>query len=407
MGECIIAKTGMVPNTRTINGLPLSEDITINDTHIMAGNGVAFDTLRNVLTNCTIHTMSTQVNTDVINDPNYPYPYEVLVNASVSTSIGLVNNGNWWVVKYFRNSENTGYGIQLALNHVTGIMCVRAANGAAWGAWQTVYTTGNLNPGAIGAAAASHGHLDTEISASDGTIELSLRDILTNRVVKHLHRPGATVLNNPNYPYPYDASVANYDSPSIGLSGWWHIKYFRHIDSNGYGAQLALGLDTGNRMLFRTSNGTNWNPWQEVYHNGNLNPANYALANHTHDITALGGGKIISGSYTGQYQSYVYDGKNNYYAFTRFINLGVTPKAIIIMKKGYDTFHASGYDYVTGGLATINSPAKYINGSITREIITIGTNGFTVREESIPNGNWAIYLNLDTKDDFYNYIAFI
>lgn len=94
MGEYILTRTGMAPNTRTINGLPLLEDITINDTHIMAGNGVEFDTLRNVLTNCTVHTMGKQVNTDIINDPNYPYPYEVLANANVCTSIGLANNGN-------------------------------------------------------------------------------------------------------------------------------------------------------------------------------------------------------------------------------------------------------------------------------------------------------------------------
>lgn len=272
MGECIIAKTGMVPNTRKINGLPLSEDIILNDTNIMAGNGVNFDTLRSILTHNTVHTMGTQTNLDIVNDANYPYPYEILANADVSTAIGLANNGNWWIIKYFRNTENNGYGIQLALNHNTGIVCVRTATGGTWNAWQTIYTTGNLNPSAIGAAAANHTHTDEQISAYDGINSTSLRNILVNGSTKFLGRPGVTVLNNPNYPYPYEASVADYDSPSIGLGGgWWHIKYFRHIDNNGFGAQLALGLNIGNKMFFRTSNGTNWYPWQEVYHNGNLN----------------------------------------------------------------------------------------------------------------------------------------
>lgn len=116
----------------------------------------------------------------------------------------------------------------------------------------------NLLASDVGAAALNHTH---------------------NDLVKFLGRPGVTVLNNPNYAYPYDASVSNAEAPSIGLPAkWWHIKYFRHVDNNGFGAQIAIGLDAGNLMYFRTSNGTSWYSWQEIYHNGNADSIFYGKA---------------------------------------------------------------------------------------------------------------------------------
>lgn len=55
------------------------------------------------------------------------------------------------------------------------------------------------------------------------------------------------------------------DGSSLGLTGyWWHIIHARHKDNNGFNAQIALGLNAQNTMLFRTSAGTTWGAWQNV-----------------------------------------------------------------------------------------------------------------------------------------------
>ena len=389
MAEAILARSGMVPQTRTINGLPLSGDITLNDTRINAGNGVYFDTLRNILSNNTVHKYDTQTDTTILNDANYPYSYEALVNSSTAEQIGLVNNGNWYVVKYLRNTANNGYGIQLAFNHITGAIFIRSSTELVWNPWQTVYTSGNLNPGVIGAAAASHSHWDEEIQANNGVVVSSLRDILVSSTVKKIYRINDTgILNNPNYAYPYETSVADYNAANIGLPGglWWHIKYFRHDDNNGFGSQIAIGLNSGNRMLFRTSNGTNWYQWQEVYHSGNFDPSS--------------SGKTIQGSYVGENE---YEDNTTK---TRFINLGVTPKAVFVMMNG-TSIHDSNYNNL-GGMALQGIPCKTVANNVNYNIIEIVQNGFNVfTTMKRINTNWWLRINTNSLGNTYFYIAFI
>lgn len=70
-------------------------------------------------------------------------------------------------------------------------------------------------------------------------------------------------MNDPNYAWPYFASYHN--GPDIGLpTGWWHIAYWRHMDNNGFGAQLAIGLDQSMQMYLRTSIGTSWAAWAPI-----------------------------------------------------------------------------------------------------------------------------------------------
>lgn len=283
MAEAILARSGMVPQTRTINGLPLTDNIAINDTHISAWNGVVSGSLRNILSNCTIHR----------------------------------------------------YGIQ----------------------------------------------------------------------------PNADIVSNSNYPYAYEAVVPNY--VDIGLDRhWWHIKYFRHGNNDGYGAQLAISLDGGNKIYFRTSIGTGWQPWSVIYSSANLNPDTIgaAWANHTHDLAALGASRIILGTYTGQNES---NYNNDYAAFTRFINIGVTARAIMILNNGCYMGYSDSYGYIEGGFATPQNPLTHAFKKDTnyateyRDCLVVGTNGFTVREEFCRSGNWGTYIRLDTKNTLYQYIAFI
>lgn len=98
--------------------------------------------------------------------------------------------------------------------------------------------------------------------------------------VRVIARDDTTTFNNAAFGYPYVSSISN--GSSIGLpNGWFHLMYFRHFDGNGYGAQLAIGLDTGNIMLIRTSIGTTWNPWRPVtpqYGTNDLAAGSSALA---------------------------------------------------------------------------------------------------------------------------------
>lgn len=75
-------------------------------------------------------------------------------------------------------------------------------------------------------------------------------------------------MNNANYNWPYMASVTNTNSGSIGLeSCWHHLQYFRHMDNNGFGAQLAIPLDDvdSSPIKWRGSIGTNWHSWHVIY----------------------------------------------------------------------------------------------------------------------------------------------
>ena len=73
------------------------------------------------------------------------------------------------------------------------------------------------------------------------------------------------MLNNANYTgAPYEGCVS--DGSVMGLaSHWWHIKYFRHANSDGYGCQVAFPLDRNNSLpQYRVSLGPTWQPWKVI-----------------------------------------------------------------------------------------------------------------------------------------------
>lgn len=259
----------------------------------------------------------------------------------------------------------------------------------------------SLSASDVGASASGHTHADTEISANNGINSASLRDILNLYTIKKTTRDNLDQLNNPNYPHPYETSVSNVQSPNIGLGGgWWHIKYFKHDDNNGFGAQLAISLDSVNRMFFRTSTGTAWNKWTEIYHSDN--------------VSAVVGRGSIAGSYTGQSKT-IYDSDTETYSrTTRFINLGVTPKVVMIFGYNGSTFtYQEGHIYNYGGVAITGKPATYkyyknnYSNPFYEPYITIENNGFTVVQTSISLGNWLSYINLDLENIEYTYVALV
>ena len=74
-------------------------------------------------------------------------------------------------------------------------------------------------------------------------------------------------VNDPAYRLPYECIISTSDVKNTGLpdNKYWHIKYFMHSDSNGYGCQLAFPLNGNDyRPRYRTSNEMTWNEWKEI-----------------------------------------------------------------------------------------------------------------------------------------------
>ena len=71
------------------------------------------------------------------------------------------------------------------------------------------------------------------------------------------------------------------DAPNLptGVVGYGiiHTEY----TSNQHAFQLASRL-TANKLYYRRQNNGTWNPWVEIYHSGNLNPADFSLTTHNH-----------------------------------------------------------------------------------------------------------------------------
>lgn len=78
-------------------------------------------------------------------------------------------------------------------------------------------------------------------------------------------RVSLEVLQNANYPYSYRSAIS--DGTQIGLpaNSWYHIDYFRHLDNNGFGFQMAYPLNNGGAICARWSSGTTWQTWTQIH----------------------------------------------------------------------------------------------------------------------------------------------
>ncbi|MFR3786328.1 MAG: hypothetical protein ACLTWR_03400 [Agathobaculum desmolans] len=98
--------------------------------------------------------------------------------------------------------------------------------------------------------------------------------------------------------------------------------------------------------------------------------------------------EVYFGTYTG-------DG-----AASRLINIGFTPKAVLVLCGGYATYVNSGQTHWYGGLALTGKPVKASDG---RSVLTIETGGFRVYTESTQV--FADYVKSNTAQNAYHYIA--
>lgn len=264
-------------------------------------------------------------------------------------------------------------------------------------------------------APASHGHTAVQI----GAVPFVGRSLsLAN-------------FNDPNYPTAYEGSIEAGWAATLGLPyAWWHLHFFRHMDNNGYGCQIAFPLDNsaGLRARFRCSTGTTWGAWRELY-DSLLKPSpadiGAAAAGHGHDIASLGGCRIVTGQYTGNdayreasyytgttdkapYSTYpVYNGDMNALTGGLFINLGGQPKMLIV---GY----LNGFD----SIAVVSSQTSPYNIQIYKEQprdnegVRHYTFHYFTLVQLVSNGFWVGYnrnggtYNLNRNNILYHYIAF-
>lgn len=102
--------------------------------------------------------------------------------------------------------------------------------------------------------------------------------------------------------------------------------------------------------------------------------------------------KIKAGTYQG-------DGTAN-----RFIDVGFTPKAVLVTDFHGATYYYSGTRYISrGGLAVTDGPVtSYVNSINTVEITT---NGFIVTSTTYHDGSLALPVSGNDANQRYNYIA--
>ena len=109
---------------------------------------------------------------------------------------------------------------------------------------------------------------------NDGGNATTLSGKQYNQFVNYLgHASDTNMLNNPAYVgSPYECIIKADTGSSIGLPNttWWHLKYFMHANSDGYGCQVAFPLNnTTEQPRYRTSLGTTWGNWTKFADGGN------------------------------------------------------------------------------------------------------------------------------------------
>lgn len=72
-------------------------------------------------------------------------------------------------------------------------------------------------------------------------------------------------LNNANYPTSYRSTVAVGTELGLPVSQWYHIDYFRHLDNNGYGLQIAYPLNHDSAVMMRRATNEVYGAWCTFY----------------------------------------------------------------------------------------------------------------------------------------------
>lgn len=102
-----------------------------------------------------------------------------------------------------------------------------------------------------------------------GNLEGTFGGIDVGQVARYYKTSGSVDISDTNLKQFYGTCVTA--SASAPSTDWWHIMNIPHQDSNGYGAQLALGYHGSHNIYMRTANGTSWASWVQVLTKDNVN----------------------------------------------------------------------------------------------------------------------------------------
>ncbi len=98
--------------------------------------------------------------------------------------------------------------------------------------------------------------------------------------------------------------------------------------------------------------------------------------------------QVYIGTYTGNGEA------------SQFINLGFTPKAVLVLNGGYSTYNQSSQKHWYGGLAITG---RAVTAPPNRTVLQIETNGFRAYSNDT---EFADYVLSNSKDSVYHYLAF-
>ena len=173
---------------------------------------------------------------------------------------------------------------------------------------------------------------------------------------------------------------------AAAASGWVNGRLFVG-GSTGVVTQLGFPSSSGSVLRQGTSGGPYWTSIADL-------------------IAAMGAVRIKCGTYTGNGE---YDSESSYTSVPQTINLGLKPKAVLVMSETGGMDSGSGWYY--GGLVWDGSDLVVFldtnYGDINAKVITLTNSGFTVYVQRVQMSS-SSYLYIATNEDGrkYRYIVF-
>lgn len=76
-------------------------------------------------------------------------------------------------------------------------------------------------------------------------------------------------MNDANHKVDYHCNISDGTLIGLPMANWYHIVYYMHSYSNGYGMQIAYPLSFDGATFIRRSDGITWTNWKNVADGGN------------------------------------------------------------------------------------------------------------------------------------------
>jgi len=227
-------------------GITIDSELDVNSENLIQNKAVA-EALAERAINKVLTTL------DEVNNPDLESGIYSVESVAMSFPCGT---RSYYVLIANRHRKGSGYGSQIGIPYTDGNMVgvyYRNCKTGTWQDWQNVADGGNA---------------DTVDEKHSYDFVNYYNTVLTD----------TDMLNNANWTgAPYEGVVNSTVATAMGLaSKWWHIKFLRHVDGNGYGTQIAFPINNANTLtpMYRSATGTTWGDWKAFRDGGNANTVN-------------------------------------------------------------------------------------------------------------------------------------